>query len=1136
MLIILIVLFNGLLLCYTGVSIGGEDMLKFILGKSGSGKTRKAFDIIQELYSQGESRLMMLVPDQSSFETEKTLFRLLGAKECRDVLVFGFNRLCDYVFKNTGNIPQNVIDDGVRRILMSKAIDAVTDKLSVFSGKTKRRSVLDLMLHSLKECRKDHISPEMLLSASENVESDILKSKLCETALALDAYDAMLSDSYIDPIENLDRLASILSDNRMFEGYTIVLDSFSGFTYQQLSVLEILMKDSLDFYVTLNLDVEYRELELFETTNRTYKLLKRIAKQNSVKVGEELILREFHRSDKDDISFLEKYIFRNQNEAFQSKAENIHTFIGSNIYREVHFVAQRIMRLVYENGYSYSDISIIGRSMEKYNGILDTVLDNFDIPFYMDMPRDIFTMPFVRFVSSAIDCALLGFERESVLSMLKSGLTHFSETEISEFENYLFVWNLDRSGLKKEFVNNPSGFEKMTESDEKALQRIKSMRQRIIEPLVNFSEACKEATGLEISKALYKLITDFDIESAIDSYYDKLTSQGLVFEANDAVRTYNSVSEVLDKLVSVVGEETITLKKYKEYLDFLIADIKLSDIPRYQDQVNIASADRVRLQNEKVVFIVGANDGEFPSVPKTAGAFSENERRILIENSIPLTDSLEQLASHEKYLAYCALSAASEKLFVSSYIGDYSGESYHPSVIYGEIEELFPRRNHSTSSDSYELYNRQQAFEYLAENYDSDSAEVNTLLSYFENDDYYAPFAEKLRQAVDKLPFRINNREAAEKLFKKHMNISASQIETYNKCAFRYFCNYGLRAKERKKASIDSMQFGNVVHYFLEQFLKAFDKQTLNTLGDKEIKSSIDMILTDYADENFGGLNDKPESFLNLFERLKENIFALIKHIIRQLGYSDFIPCDFELHIGGEVEPYKVELDDEHSVSVTGYIDRVDKFEKNDETYIRVVDYKTGNKDFKLYEILYGINLQMLIYLRALEKGGNSYYKTDIIPTGVLYMPSTLEPINAEKYKTEEKIKSKLDDNFRMNGLVLSDGEVLQHMDRAGRFIRFSKSMEDGRYSNSVASGEQFKMIFEHIDKVIREMGENLQQGFINAEPIKGAVDGCAFCPYDSVCLHTYEDDYRFRKIANPKEVYTTLERESEGDDERTMD
>ena len=1101
-------------------------MLQFILGKSGSGKTTQAVNILSELRKSGDTKLLMLVPDQNSFETETAFLNILGAGDSRNVKVFGFNRLCDYVFKQTGNIPRNVIDDGVRRIILTKAIKECQDNLNFFASAKTRKSVLELMLHSLSEWKKDNITPEMISEACENIESETLRRKLGETSLVLEAYDAVLSGTYIDPLDNLNSLNRILSENPLFEDYTIVMDSFSGFTYQQLEVISALMRRSKDFYITLNLDVEFKESDVFSTTERTYKLIKRIAKRNQIEVKPDIILSEIKRSYNEEFSFIEKYALKTNDAEYAAKTDRVETFIASDIYREASFVARKIKSFVVDGGYNYSDIAVICRNIATYSGVLDTAFDKFEIPYFMNVPKDVFNRPVIRFISSALDCVIYGFEREKLLSMLKTELLDLSEVEISDFENYLFTWNVDRSSLKKEFCSNPSGFEKLTKEDTIMLAAIEATRKFAVEPLIKFQIACKNATVKTISQALYELMTDYKLESAVDRLYDKLQSEGYLTEADEEVRVYNLFTAALDKVVATAGDDAVDLKDYKQYLEYLISDISFSDIPSYQDQVNVGVADRVRLSDAKVVFVIGAVDGVFPSIPKTAGAFSETERRILIENNIPLTDSLEFLAAHEKYLAYCALTSPSEKLIVSFYTGNFAGESFRPSEIYNEIERLFPNRLHSTSIDvneAFELFSESQAFDYLAEKYSENSAEISALKDYFSSLDSYRLNISRIENVLNKKPFRIENKQNAENLFGKNMNISASQLEKYHLCAFQYFCNYGLRVRERKSAEIDAIQVGKVVHYVLENFLKKHNKSVLNSLSDDNIKSSVDSIVVDYTDEFYGGLEDKPASFLNLVDRLKQNVFALIKQLISQLSHSDFKPVDFELQIGtdGEIPAYRVDIDNEHSVSVNGFVDRVDISEKSeDEYYIRIVDYKTGEKVFKLYDILHGINMQMLIYLRAVGKNGEKYYNKKLTPSGILYMPAFAPVINS----TEKDIQKKFSDSLKMNGLVLNDEDVINRMDNSGNYIKLSKKLIDDKYSETLADKAQFNLIFKHIDNTIRQMGINLLDGRVEASPIMGIENGCKYCPYDSVCLRKYGDSYRYFDKADAKEVFTTLE------------
>lgn len=1104
-------------------------MLKFIYGSSGCGKTAFSHKILAQLCEKENKKLMMLVPDQSSFVTETAFLDLLGPKLCRNILVFGFSRLSNYVFTNTGNLKENVIDDGIRNILMSMTIDRLQDVLTFFNPQNKKSSIVNLMVHSLKECKKDNISPDLLVEVSKSVGEETLKSKLKETALVLETYDVLISNTYIDPLDNLNRLAEILQESAMFDGYTIVVDSFSGFTYQQLEIIKILMRQSKDFYVTVNLDLERRDFDFFATTNRTAKQLKRIAVNEGIDIDKNIILDQFFRSDKEDIKFLEKNIFGIEDKTFTEKAENIETYVASDIYNESQYIANKIKKLVIEDNYKYSDIAIVTRDNKKYSGILDVILKKNNIPFFMDVPKNIYVSPVVRFVLNAIDSVINGFERDTILSMLKTGLVNISQSEIADFENYLFIWQINHKELKSQFKNNPFGFESRKDTDLDKLEQIECTRKKVIEPLVKFCDKTTNATGLEISKAIYELMIDFEIPNSIKKLCSVLEQQGLIFESNEMVRVYNMLVNTLDKLVAVISDKKISLATYRDYLNFKIADLEISDIPHYQDQVSVGTADRIRLASVKAVFVIGTIEGEFPSIPKTAGIFSENERRLLIQNNVPLTDSLEELACHEKYLAYCVMTSCSEKLFVTCYLSDYSSNSFSPSVIFSEIEKMFPNRNSFTRADINEfneLWSEQQAFECLAKNYKENVGEITALKNYFSDKEAYNHLMDSINSYLENEPFKIKNKQTAQNLFKKYMHLSASQIEKFNLCAFQYFCNYGLKAKERRVASIDEMQFGNIVHYFLEQFLKSNSKEALNQLSDKQLRESIDEILKNYADENLGGLEEKTKSFLNLFNRLKKNIFTLIKEIIRQLEYSDFVPSDFELKIGenSNIPAYKIQLENGCSVSVNGFVDRVDLLDKSDdEVYVRIVDYKTGNKIFKLSEIMYGINLQMLIYLRAIVNNGEKYYGKKLIPAGILYMPSFTNEISADKSVTEEYLTKELDKNFKMNGLILNDSEVINRMDRNGNFIKLPRKIQEGIFSENLATKEQFEHIFSHIDQTVKSMCEQLLNGEVTAKPAKGEINGCQYCPYDSICCRRVGDSYKYTDKLSPKKVYEKM-------------
>ncbi len=1110
-------------------------MLKFILGKSGTGKTSYIKNHFTELCKKGNKKLMMIVPDQSSFETEKSFLKLLGPKLCRNVQVFGFSRLCEYIFTQTCNFRNNPIDDGTRKIIMSLAIEQVSDSLELFSQKRGRTSLIDLMTHSYKECAKCNITPDMLLETANAVEEETLSKKLKETAYVLKAYDSIISNTYIDPCEDLTKACNILQENNIFADFTIALDSFSGFTSQQYSVIECLMKDSENFYVALTLDPdEDLPSDCFKTTFETKNRIFNIAQRNSVKTEAPFLCEKNHRIKFPELNYLEENIYRNLKTLYQEIPNDLHIVKCSDIYEEADFVSNNIKKLVSEDNLRYKDIAIICRKAEKYTNYVLSAFEKNDIPCFTDYPEDIYIKPVIRLVCSAFSCIINNFDREDVLSLLKTGLTDNTFEEIAVFENYIFVWNINRNDFKSEFKNNPRGFSSVfSDNDKTELDIAEKVRNSVIFPLDSFKEKCKESTGMEISKAVYELLLSLNVPDSLDKLYNELELQGKKDLAAQQIRLWNILMSVLDKMTAVLNNTRISAKKYFELLSIQFENVQISEIPQSMDSVQFGDAQRIRLDSVKAVFIIGANEGEFPSIPSISGVFTETERKQLALVDLPFQDSAEEISFHEKFLVYSCLSAPSEKLWVIYTSVNSEGDSLSPSEFIVDMLNIFPKikiLEPALESVENKIWSEISAFDYFAKTYKMKSDFHNQLKNYFSGNEKYSSRITTIERVLENKPIRLEKKEIAEKLFGNNLNLSATQIEKFNLCAFQYFCTYGLKVKERKPAAIDGLEFGTITHYFFEKFLKMHPKESLKDLTVDCIKKDIDKIYKNYADENLGGLENKTKRFLNLFERMKDNSLELILHIISELTQSDFKPVDFELKIGGDIKAYTLKLPTGHNVSIIGSVDRVDLMDKNGKKYIRVVDYKTSKKDFSLSDVLYGLNLQMLIYLHAIEQNGAERYGENIIPSGVLYLNSTANPVNVKAGADRSEIEKDLSANLKMNGLVLNDIEVVEGMDKTGEGKYIPVSVKSGipAASKSLASIEQMGHIFTKIDEIIKKMADNLYSGDISAKPIKGkSYNGCEYCLYSSVCNYRNgKSKYNYAEDFKAKEVMEKLNEE----------
>ena len=494
-------------------------MLRFILGKSGSGKSTETLKIAGEL-ADSNLPVMLIVPDQSTFECEKTLLDAFGAKKAEKVLVFGFSRLCKYVFELTGNSADNVIDEGTRAVVMSLALEELTEKLRLLSSKGSK-SLVDVMLQTVSDLKKSSVTSDELRSASMLVCDETLKTKLNETALITDTFDALVSQSYIDPMDDLTRLNDILLKNNVLRDYTIIFDGFSGFTMQQLKVVRSLMRDCTATYFTLTLDpLTDGSEEVFATSQQTYKILKEYAKRDGVDIKAPIKLTDLHRFKNNELTLLEQNIFRTHLEPLEISPENICVYNAVDMYDECEYVARKIKGLVIEKGYLYSDISVICHDIDPYKGILSEILEKYEIPYFSDEHADIDVKPVIRLVNSIFRCIVFDFEREDVLALLKSGLTEFSVEEISLFENYLFVWNVSGSAFKNEFIQNPKGYsDRFSDYDREVLAKVENLRESVIEPLLLFKENAKDKNGLEISKLFYALLEELKVPDALRRMY-----------------------------------------------------------------------------------------------------------------------------------------------------------------------------------------------------------------------------------------------------------------------------------------------------------------------------------------------------------------------------------------------------------------------------------------------------------------------------------------------------------------------------------------------------------------------------------------------------------------------------------------
>ncbi len=1081
-------------------------MLQFVLGRAGSGKTEYLRRLLADRSLSGFGGTVMIVPEQYTFETEKAMLRLAGPVRGNAIPVYSFTRLAEAVFRKEGGAVGRRLSDGGRRILMASAIEACQDRLEVYAAAAKSGRVTDVMLTAVNEMKMCGISPEELGHTARDLGGSGLGKKLSELSLLYHTYDALVAASYLDSRDDLTRLSQALETSSFFEGCTVAVDSFEGFTAQEVAVLTQIMRRADQVIVSLCTDgLDHTGTGLFALVDRTLHRLSAAAAENGVSVQPPVMLTGAPRFQNENLKLVEAQLFCAGETMTSPDHEGITVFEARDPYEEAEFVAATIRRLVTQEGWRYRDFSIICRSPERYYGCLDAALKKRDIPCFVSQPARVDGEPVTRFVLGAFEAVLGGYPTEALLEMLKTGVSGFTAEEISSLENYAYLWKIGGAGWRQEFVRHPQGFgREFAPEDTQELARLNQLRQRLIGPLERFAARTKDATGSEISQAAYMMLMAYGMEENLPAYCVALEEAGEDALAKKQLRVWDLLMEILDQMRAILGDRPLPRERYYQLLKEVIAGEDVSEIPQTVDQVIFGTAEQVRQSSPRAAFLIGAAQGEFPLAPKSSGVFSDAERRELIARELPLGDPLEQRAIEERYLAYSVACAPSQRLYVS-WPRTADGEDKEPSELVTALLGIFPTlRPLRDLPDVYFANSKEAAFSRMAARFNQTDSASGALRQLFEGDPAYRGRVEALERAAGRGGEQLEDSALAQELFGKRPFLSPTQVEVYHQCPFQYFCRYGLNARERRPAEVDVLQYGTLMHFLFERIFRE-PAQVRAAWTEEELEERVSGLIQEYAQENMGGLGLLSGREKYRLSRLCQSACKLIRHVEEELAQSQFVPQHLEWGLGYGKDALPLEIPTaKGKVTVGGTIDRVDLYvDPQGKRFVRIIDYKTGRKTFRLADALYGLNMQMLVYLAALVENGQEF------PAGILYMPAAEPSVSVDRGTVEDKIKAEADKQLKMSGLVLSDQEIIQAMEAGakGRFIPASLNKDGslGRFSSAL-DGEQLKTVLAYSKRLIATMGEELLSGRVEAAPNRKNKIPCRWCAYSPVCGKEFDE------------------------------
>ncbi len=1040
-------------------------MITFILG---SGHKRLTDEIFKRAANcKKEAGALIILPEQYSFEGEGELALNYSLEIRQNIEITTISKLVRELCKNLYERP--ALTSAAAEVLLRRIIIENEDKLRFFKGKNAKFAFVSKLIAVNNEFINGGVSLETIENISEGEQNGSLCDKLHDLSILLKIYREECEKRFYDINEDIKTVST--SDNAIdyLKGRDIYFHGYSGFKEPQSELIKSLILNGCD--ISFSFLADNLDDESFLIIRDVIHSIERQAKDFGA-VAETIFINE---DEKSPLSKFATALFKNSDEAIEG--DSVRVIPSDNRYDEIAQIAAIIKNEIFQGGARYSDFLLIARDIGEYENPISELFGRAEIPYYADKKTSLITSSPAAVCLFALRYCIFGGAVSDAIDFAKTALLKIDDNDFKDFLSYLEIFNIKGRQLKKSFTATHAKIE---------LIKVEEVRKKIITPLTQFK---KDFSKENKTKAIWKLLQRVDYQQNLKEYSKNKDS----YYIRELRRQYDELIGAVDEIYAATENTDLSNKEYYELITRVLTAHEYGSVERMIDEVLITNLSTIPRTEKKTVFIIGANEGVYPLAVKENSVFSSFERRLLGKEGISVLDNALYNYRFDIYNIYSALKLATEKLYIS----------YPKQTLLGEelLVSSFVIRACSVMANSDIIVPQEDAEYYINSKGDLREIIATGEATLSNNKVLEELFSDK--------PFDFSiSKDIIGDAIDKELYVYPTTIEQYANCPFSYLCRYVLSARALMTEELSLPSAGRIIHYCLEQLLSRFDEKALLSLDERDIYSFIDEMIDRYLKREFSEFVFGEKRFKSNIRRIRKSLFKVISYLIDEYRESSFRVAELEISIGdGETKPYIIDIGDGYKLSLRGYVDRVDCYKSENGDFLRVIDYKSGDKVFKLSDLKNGINLQLFIYLFALIKDGK--YK-DFIPAGALYQPSFADV--QSKVLNEEDIKT-IKKSLTKDGLLLSDETSLVGMERnrEGIFIPVTaKDLSKSKTPKSLATLEEIGKVERIITESIGDMGKKIVRGEFPPLPLSSKSKiNCTYCEYNAVCKRRDDEEVR---------------------------